>query len=209
MSQLLRLHFRFSSKALLMLLIVIAIIVFIYSSKVISFNLITLLFFLIMYLPSICLAHLLDAKFSILMRISPVRFKQFVQSTFIYMVILFSAFLVPISFVVMYHLSKGTINTFAVCYLLWGLAFAFVTTGGILKNYFKNPAKSKSTSGSDLFFYIIFTVIPHALLCIIFLIIGSVYVGALITPIVCLFIFYRQYKASIQLYEQAEFCEGS
>ena len=65
MAQLLRLHFRFSSKAILILLFIIIGIAIIYSSEIIHLNLVTFLFIAIMYLPTICLAHLLNGKFSI------------------------------------------------------------------------------------------------------------------------------------------------
>ena len=205
MAQLLRLHFRFSSKAILILLVVIIGIALIYSSETIHLNLVTLIFLLIMYLPTICLAHLLDGKLSILLRTFPIAGKQFVQSAFLYMIILFSIFLVPISFWLLYQLFRGNLDTFTLCYILWVVAFTVVTTGGILKAYFKEPTNSKAFSGSDLFFCIILTALPHMLLCIFFSLVDFIFVGALITPAVCLFIFYRQYKASVDLYKKAEF----
>ena len=205
MTQLLRLHFRFSSKAILILLFIIIGVAIIYSSKIIDLNLVTFLFIAIMYLPTICLAHLLDGKFSILLRTFPISFKQFVQSAFIYMIMLFSIFLVPIIFWLLYQLLRENVDTFTLCYILWVVAFAVVTTGGILKAYFKEPTNSKAFSGADLFFCITLTAIPHTLLCFFFSLINFVFVGALITPAVCLFIFYRQYKSSVELYKKAEF----
>ena len=158
-----------------------------------------------MYLPTVCLAHLLDGKLSILLRTFPIAGKQFVQSAYLYMIILFSMFFVPISFWLLYQISRGNVDTFTLCYILWVVAFIVVATGGILKAYFKEPTNSKAFSGSDIFFCIILTAIPHTLLCLLFSYFDFVYVGALITPISCLYIFYRQYKASIILYEKAEF----
>ncbi|MER2125844.1 hypothetical protein [Solibacillus sp.] len=205
MTQLLRLHFRFSSKAILFFLLFIIGIAIIYSSEIIHLNLVTFLFIAIMYLPTICLAHLLNGKFSILLRTFPISFKQFVQSAYIYMIMLFSIFLVPIIFWLLYQLLRENIDSFTLCYILWIVAFTVVTTGGILKAYFKEPTNSKAFSGPDVFFCITLTEIPHTLLCIFFSFSSFIFVGALITPAVCLFIFYRQYKASVELYKKAEF----
>lgn len=205
MTQLLRLHFRFSSKAILILLFVIIGIAVIYSSEIIPLNLVTFLFLVIMYLPTICLAHLLDGKFSTLLRTFPIAGKQFVQSAFFYMMILFSVFLIPIGFWLLYQLILGNVDTFTLSYIFWVVAYTVVTTGGILKAYFKEPTNSKAFSGSDVFFCIILTAIPHTLLCIVFSVFDLTIVGALIIPAVCVFTFYRQYKASVDLYKKAEF----
>ena len=205
MAQLLRLHFRFSSKAILILLVVIIGVAIIYSSDTIQLNLASLIFILITYLPAVCLAHLLDEKFSRLLRTFPIAFKQFVQSAFLYMIILFCIFFVPIFFWLLYERLRGNIDAFTLCYILWIVAFTVVTTGGILKAYFKEPTNSKAFSGADVFFCISLTAIPHTLLCLLFWEVDFLWFGTLIVPAFCLFIFYRQYKVSVDLYKKAEF----
>ena len=205
MTQLLRFHFRFSSKALLILLLIVILLVIIYSNEILNLNMVSLVFLLNVYLPTICIAHILSGEFSLLMRTFPISLKTFVQSTFLYVLLLFSFFMIPVLFMLGYQLLQGQIQTFTMCYILGIVAFSVVTTGGALKAHFKQPSHSKSISGSDMFFYIFITFIAHTSLSSIFYFIGLLYVGALITPICSFIIFYKQYKASITLYENAEF----
>ena len=209
MTQLLRFRFRYSRKSILILLILAVTILIIYSNamvtKTIDLGLYTTASLLTVYVPAIAIAHILHAPFSILIRTFPIAPKLFVKSSFFYAVFLLSIVFIPLFIIISYQYFKGNITAFPLCYTLGIFAFTVITTGGALKAHFKSPTSGNSFSGSDVFFYILFIFIAHILLCLGFSIIDLTYLGALITPIACYYFYYKQYKASITLYEQAEF----
>ncbi|MCH7320985.1 hypothetical protein LZ480_03700 [Solibacillus sp. MA9] len=205
MMTLLRFHIRYSSKSIVFFIVLAIALGFLNSNQVININIVSLVTFFTIYIPSLCIAHLLSEPFSKLIRTFPITFKQFVKSSYLYIIILYNVMIIPVFIVLANQYFKGNITVFALCYTLGIFAFSIVTTGGALKAHFKHPANSKSFSGSDMFFYILFVFITHTLLCFLFSLFDFILVGALITPIICFVIFYKQYKASVKLYEQAEF----
>ncbi|MEK4698927.1 hypothetical protein MKX47_04980 [Solibacillus sp. FSL R7-0668] len=205
MTTLLRFHFRYSSKSILFLIVFAILLSLLNLSEVININIVSLVMILSVYIPTMCIAHIIDARFSKLIRTFPISFTQYVKSAYLYTILLYSSMLIPVILVISYHYFYKDMTVFALCYALGIFAFTIATTGGALKAHFKQPTNHNSISGSDLFFYILFIFIVHTFLCFIFSYWGLVYVGALITPISCLVLYYKQYKASIELYGQAEY----
>lgn len=205
MTTLLRFHFRYSNKAILFLIVFAILLSFLSLSEVININIVSLVSILSVYIPTMCIAHIIDARFSQLIRTFPISFAQYVKSAYLYAILLYSGMLIPVVLIISYHYLYKDMSVFTLCYTLGIFAFSIATTGGALKAYFKQPTNHNSISGADLFFYILFILIPHTFLCFIFSYWNLVYIGALITPMICLALYYRQYKASTELYEQAEY----
>ena len=165
----------------------------------------TLSSFLVIYVPTLSIAHMLSGQFSVLMRIVPISPRLFVKSSYLYTLMLFSIVFIPLISMTSYQYFKGNISAIPLCYILGIFPFTLIVTGGALKAHFKQPTKTKSSSNTDSFFYISLVFISHVLLCSFFSIIHLTYIGAIITPIACFYLFYRQYLDAIKLYEQAEF----
>lgn len=205
MITLLRFHIRYSSKSIGLFIALAIALVVLNSQLEININLVSAITILTIYMPTLCIAHLINEQFSKLIRTFPISFKQFVKSAYLYVFILYCVMIIPIVIILAYQYFKENMTVFALCYTLGIFAFSIVTTGGALKAHFTQPASSKSFSGSDMFFYVLLVFMTHTLLCFFFSLFDFILVGALITPICCFIIFYKQYKASIKLYEQAEF----
>ncbi|MER1956036.1 MAG: hypothetical protein ABS942_01585 [Solibacillus sp.] len=209
MAQLLRFHFRFSRKTISIFLFLAVLIFIIYSNakftQTIDVGLYTFSSLLTIYVPILSIAHMLSAQFSVLIRILPISPRLFVKSSYLYTLMLFSIVFIPLISMTSYQYFKGNISAIPLCYMLGIFAFTLLATGGALKAHFKQPTKTESFSNSDLFFYILLIFISHVLLCLFFFLIHLTYIGAIITPIACFYLFYRQYLDAIKLYEQAEF----
>lgn len=174
-------------------------------SSSININIVSLVAIISVYIPSMSIAHIISAPFSQLIRTFPISLAQFVKSAYLYAVLLYSGILIPIILIFSYQYLHEDVSVFTWCYMLGIFAFSIAVTGGTLKAHFKQPTNHNSIDGSDIFFYILFISVAHTLLCLLFWELNLVYVGALITPIICLLLYYRQYKASVKLYEQAEY----
>ncbi|MER2125845.1 hypothetical protein [Solibacillus sp.] len=209
MTQLLRFHFRFSRKTISILFLLAILIFIIYSNamvtQTIDVGLYTMSSILMIYVPTLSIAHMLSGQFSVLIRIVPISSRLFVKSSYLYVLILFSIVFIPLISMTSYQYFKGSIGAFVLCYMSGIFAFTLFATGGALKAHFKQPTNKKSFSSIDLFFYYLLIFISHVLLCLFFSIIHLTYLGAIITPIACFYLFYRQYLDAIKLYEQAEF----
>lgn len=205
MTTLLRFHFRYSKNSILLLIIFAILMSLLNLSSSINLNIVSLVGIVSVYIPSMCIAHIISAPFSQLIRTFPVSLAQFVKSAYLYAVLLYGGILIPVILIFSYQSLQEDLSVFTWCYMLGIFAFSIAATGGTLKAHFKQPTNHNSIDGSDLFFYILLISVAHTLLCLLFSLIDLVYIGALITPIICLLLYYRQYKASVKLYEQAEY----
>lgn len=206
MVNLLRFHFYLSRRTIFLFALVVAFFLFLHIGTEINIAVTPLSIMLFAYIPSFCISHLLNEQLSYMIRLLPVTYKQFVQSAYLYVAILFALVFIPGFIFIIYQFYYGYAGVFKTSFFLGLFAFCIVSTGGMLSTYFKEPTKAnKAMSTSDMFFYFFFIGIGHTLICFIFSIMHLTILGALIVPAFSFFIFYKFYQYSIRDFAKAEY----
>lgn len=206
MVNLLRFHFYLSRRTILLIALVVAFFLFLLTGTEINIGITPFSIMLFAYIPSFCISHLLNEQLSYMIRLLPVTYKQFVQSAYLYVAILFAIVFIPGFIFIIYQFFYGSAGVFKTSFFLGLFAFCIVSTGDILSTYFKQPTKAtKATSTSDMFFYFFFIAIAHTLICFLFSLIHLTILGALIVPAFSFFIFYKFYQSSIRDFAKAEY----
>jgi hypothetical protein len=206
MRNLLRIHFYFSKKTLLLLLLIFIVLLVLHTSSIIYLDSITPSIYFFMIFPFIGISHILNEKFSYHFRLFPISTKDFVQSTFLYVTILFLVILIPIFTLICYQYIQGEAKFFKTSLMFGLISYSLIATGGMIASYFKEPTKyDQSKPNGDLIFYFLFVLIAQTFISALFHVLQLDMIGVLITPMICVFIFYKDYQRSIRHYETAEF----
>ena len=206
MINLLRFHFHFSKKMVIFSAIIVAGFFILHTGSTLYIDMTPMTTMLLLFIPSMSSSYLLNEQMSYMIRLLPVTSKQFVQSTYLYVSVLFSIIFIPSFLFVTYQFLTGIAGSFKFSFFLGVIAYSIVATGGILKSYFNEPTKAeKNRSSSEAFFYLLFVSIPHVMLTILFSLVDLTILGAFLVPLCSPFIFYKFYKASVIHYEKAEF----
>lgn len=206
MVNLLRFHFYLSRRTILLIALVVAFFLFLHTGTTIHIGVSPFSIMLFAYIPSFCISHLLNEQLSYMIRLLPVTYKQFVQSAYLYVAILFAIIFIPGFTYIIYQFYYGYTGVFKTSFFLGLFAFCIVCTGGMLSTYFKQPTKAqKAISTSDMFLYFIFVAIGHTLICFIFSLMHLTILGALIVPAFSFFIYYKFYQSSVRHFAKAEY----
>lgn len=206
MMNLLRFHFHFSKKMIIFSALIVAGFFFLHTGSTLHIPITPVTLMLLLYIPSMCSFYILNEQLSYMIRLLPVTSKQFVQSTYLYVAILFGIIFIPSFLFIAYQYFTGDAGNFKFSFFLGVIAYCIIATGGIINNYFKQPTKAeKNMSSSDSLFYMFFISIPHVILTTGFSFFNLTILGALLVPLFSPFIFYKFYKSSVLNYEKAEF----
>ena len=205
MMNLLRFHFYFSRKTLLFLPFFIFLFFFIHTNTIL--DMLIPFIYLSVSIPFICISHLLHEKFCYNIRLLPISTKDLVQSTFLYVSIICLIIYIPIFSIICYQYIQGQAEFFQLSFMLGLLSYSVIAPGGMVASYFKEPTKfNKSKPTEDIVFYLLFVSIAQTFISALFHYVFHLdMIGVLITPMICLFIFYKDYQRSIRHYENAEF----
>lgn len=204
MITMLKLHFYFSRKFLLLMIILVvgSIAVLHYFFEPFSLSFFAFIFFLQM--GTVCISFYMENNFIQLLRTMPITTKHFVTSTYVYAMIILSAIGIPLLIYqfYQYHVTGDEYNP----YLYLGLFFVcLVDIGMQLRRYFSNPVQnSRPFDLPNIIFLLLVLFLPHALILALFSALFSIEIGGFIIPTLSLWIYYKLYLSSITKFEQAE-----